>query len=202
MGLFSRAANTWNDQILVEAKRIFGLPHDATEQEVHEAMRRSQTVAEMTAAQDDLTAAKSGLAETERQLNGANKRIHQLEQEGQGKPTVETEMPAEPEETSARPSESAAPIDAPAPVAESADNDADENRVETLTQEVDTLRATVDTLQTEMETMRQQMAAMLTRLEVVEKMPAATHTGGATASTTDKAASAPVWEQFKKQYGL
>ncbi len=81
MGLFQ---NKWAGEILLETKRIFGLDHDASEQEVHEHLRNVEsydTVVDNAKSEgmQDLLALQSGLAETERQKDFLENRAKELE---------------------------------------------------------------------------------------------------------------------------
>ncbi|TXH09138.1 MAG: hypothetical protein E6R03_17180 [Hyphomicrobiaceae bacterium] len=80
MSLFG---NKWAGEILLETKRIHGLAHDASEQEVHEHLRSVTSYEDVTAAagaasEEEVTALKSALAETERQKDALDNRVAEL----------------------------------------------------------------------------------------------------------------------------
>lgn len=81
MSLFGK---NWAGEILLETKRIFGIDHDASEQEVHEHLRSVESyeavvAAAKTAGAEEVTALQSGLAETERQKDALENRVKDFE---------------------------------------------------------------------------------------------------------------------------
>lgn len=80
-------------------------------------------------------------------------------------------------------------------------NQAFENRVQKLEQDLAALQTIVGALKTETETLRSDLTAALNRIAALEKQPAAEHTAGDT-ETSGLQSNTPVWDKIRTKIGV